>query len=83
MFEGTRMWFRVTKQKITQKKNAVKKRIGKVHDWLLRWLSPKYPVTRIYLFITVFVVLTVLQMPNLAVGAGFVYVCWLLENRVK
>ena len=83
MFEGTKIWIRVTKQKITQKKNAVRKRIAKAHDWLLRWLSPKYPVTRMYLFITVFVGLTVLQMPNLAIGTGLVYVCWLLENRVK
>lgn len=83
MFESTKMWVRVTKQRFNQKKSAVKKKIQKAHDWLLRWLSPKYPVTRMYLFITVFVALTVLQMPNLAIGAGLVYVCWLLENRVK
>lgn len=83
MFEGTKMWIRVTKQRLNQKKSNMKKKIKKLHDWLLRWLSPKYPVTRMYLFIVVFVGLTLLQMPNLAIGSGFVYACWLLENRVK
>ena len=83
MFEGTKLWLRVTKQRLAQKKNAIKKKIKKAHDWLLRWLSPKYPITRMYLFIVVFVGLTVLQMPNLAIGAGLVYVTWLLDNRVK
>jgi hypothetical protein len=64
-----------------RKKKGLVQLIKPTHDFVLQVFSPKYPIGRLYLFIAVFVGLTVLQMPTLAIGAGIFYLCWLLERR--
>jgi hypothetical protein len=66
---------------VKRKKKQLFDFIEHTHSYIVRSLSPKYPIGRLYLFIAVFVGLTVLQMPTLAIGAGIFYLCWLLERR--
>ena len=73
--------YKSVKSFFVRKKEELSNFIKETHNYILRLLSPKYPIGRLYLFITVFVGLTILQMPTLAIGAGIFYLCWLLERR--
>ena len=80
-WKSFKRWIDNKTQGIQNFYNTTKNWIGKTHNFVVGMLSPNYPIGRLYLFATVFVVLTIAQMPNMAIGAGIFYVCWLLERR--